>query len=256
MNGALKIRYQVAIAGQVTDTYTKAAIAMVQVRIIDAPEAFITSLITKAKLVKLADEPSSVVEARITLNVTDASNTIKLEAAAKIVDFLIARGAIKISPQHYVTKTAADGLFYFLDLPEGDYTLIASMPNSQRRYGVSQGKNVTVSRNDQDDIAISVADITLPSTSIIGKISSTIEASDEPIMLAEVRIKGSQDSTFSDSKGEYILSKLEASVRERTVIVQAQGYQDTQRTIALSEPGEQKILDFELTPLNKLLQRS
>lgn len=256
MNGAVKIRYQVAIAGQLTDAYTKVAIAMAQVRIIDAPEAFVTSLITKAKLVKLADEPNSVVKARITLNVTDANNTTKLEAAAKIVDFLIARGAIKISTQHYVTKTAADGLFCFLNLPEGDYTLIASMPKSTRRYGVSQTQNVTVSHNDEGDIAISVADITLPSTSIIGKISSTIEASDEPIMLAEVKIKGSHDSTYSNSKGEYILSGLEASVRERTVIVQAQGYQDTQRTIALSEPGEQKTLDFELTPLNKLLQRS
>ena len=177
MNGAVKIRYQVAIAGQVTDIYTKVAIAMAQVRIIDAPKTFVTSLITKAKLVKLPDEPSSVIQARITLNVTDASNTIKLEAASKIVDFLIARGAIKVSPQNYVTKTAADGLFCFLDLPEGDYTLIASMPNSTRRYGVSQAQNVTVSHKDEGDIAISVADITLPSTSIIGKISSTIEAS-------------------------------------------------------------------------------
>ncbi len=240
-----RIRHRVAIAGKVTNAQTKKAIAMAQVRISEAPEAFVTSLITKAKLVTLANEPTKVVQARITLDDAAASNTRKLEAAQKIIDFLMARQALTtLRPD--LTQTTADGLFYFLDLPEGNYTLRASMLNFPRRYGISQAKNVTVSHNDEGNIAIPFADIALPSTNLIGKITHTSETKAEPIVLAEVRIKGSQERTFSNSKGEYILSGLEASVRERTVLVRAQGYQPNEGTITLSQPGEQKTLNFEL----------
>ncbi|MDJ0904253.1 MAG: carboxypeptidase-like regulatory domain-containing protein, partial [Xenococcus sp. MO_188.B8] len=94
---------------------------------------------------------------------------------------------------------------------------------------------------------IPFADIALPSTNLIGTITHTSETKAEPIVLAEVRIKGSQDRTLSNSKGEYILSGLEASVRERTVLVRAQGYQPDEGTITLSQPGEQQTLNFELT---------
>ncbi len=240
------IRHQVAIEGRVTNPQTKTAIAMAQVRISDAPEAFVTSLITKAQLVTLANEPTQVLQARITLDDHTASNAQRLEAAQKIIDFLMARQALT-TLQPYLTQTTADGLFYFLDLPQGNYTLIASMLNSPRRYGTSQAKNVTVSHNDGGNIPIPFADIALPSTNLIGTITHTSETKAEPIVLAEVRIKGSQDRTLSNSKGEYILSGLEASVRERTVLVRAQGYQPDEGTITLSQPGEQQTLNFELT---------
>ena len=238
------IRHQVAIEGRVTNAQTKTAIAMAQVRISDAPEAFVTSLITKAQLVTLANEPTQVLQARITLDDDTASNAQKLESAQKIIDFLMARQALK-TLQPYLAQTTADGLFYFLDLPQGNYTLIASMLNFPRRYGTSQAKNVTVSHNG--DIPIPFADIALLSTNLIGKITHTSETKAEPIVLAEVRIKGSQERTLSNSKGEYILSGLEASVRERTVLVRAQGYQPDEGTITLSQPGEQQTLNFELT---------
>jgi hypothetical protein len=250
-----QIRHRVALAGRVTDAQTNKAIAMAQVRISDAPEAFVASLITKAKLVALANEPTEMVQARITLDDAAASNEQKLEAAQKIIDFLVARQALT-TLRPYLTQTAADGLFYFLDLPRGKYTLIASLPNFQRRYGISQVENITVSHNDRGDIAIAIADIALPSTSLTGKITHTSETNAEPLVLAEVRLEGSQESTFSDSKGEYILSGLEASVRQRTVLVRARGYKPNEGTITLSQPGEQKTLNFELTPLTKLLQRS
>lgn len=242
----LKIRHQVAIAGKVTNAQTKKAIAMAQVMISQAPEAFVTSLVTKAKLVTLANEPTEILQARITLDDNTAGNAQKLEAAQKIIDFLVAHQAFN-ALRPYLAKTATDGLFYFLDLPEGNYTLMASLPNFSRRYGISPAKNVTVSHNDEGDIAISVADLALPSTNLLGKITHTSETKAEPIVLAEVRIEGTQESTFSNSRGEYLLSGLEASVRERRVRVRAQGYQPNEGTITLSQPGEQKTLNFELT---------
>src|SRR5258708_33867046 len=41
------------------------------------------------------------------------------------------------------TRSRADGLYYFLDLPDGDYEICALLPNCGRRYGeVRQKKKV------------------------------------------------------------------------------------------------------------------
>ena len=231
------INRRVSLAGKVTNAQTNKAIAKAQVKIVDAPEAFVNSLITIAKLVVSINEPPVVRQARRMLNDTTLSNGQKLEATGVILDFLIAR-QILTTPRADLTSTAVDGLFYFLNLPQGEYSLIASVPNMTRRYGVSPKKTVIVG-----DRSHSIADLTLPSTNLIGKITHK----SEPITLAEVRVKNSRESTFSNSKGEYILSELESSEQSRTILVRAKGYQAKEETVTLSQPGEQKTLDFELT---------
>lgn len=233
------INHRVSLAGKVTNAQTDREISLAQVRIADAPEAFVNSLITIAKLVVSINEPPVVRQARMMLNNTTLSNGQKLEATGVILDFLTAH-QILTTPRADLTLTAVDGLFYFLNLPQGEYSLIASVPGSKRRYGVSRKITVTVSNRDRPH---SIADLTLPSTNLIGKITHRTE----PITLAEVRVKGSRESAFSNSKGEYILSELESSERSRTILVRAKGYQAKEKTVTLSQPGEQKTLDFELT---------
>lgn len=234
----ISIRHKVAIAGKVTNAQTNKAIALAQVRIINAPEAFVSSLVTTAKLVVSINETTEVRQARIALKNSSLSKSQKLEAARTILDFLTAR-QILTDRRTDVTLTAVDGLFYFLDLPSGEYTLMASMPHETKRYGVSPTTTVAVSDRYNSH---SIADLTLPSTNLIGKI--TLRS--EPITLAEVRVKGSQESTFSNSKGEYILSELESSERSRTILVRARGYQAKEKIVTLSQPGEQQTLNFEL----------
>ncbi|WP_019503898.1 carboxypeptidase regulatory-like domain-containing protein [Pleurocapsa sp. PCC 7319] len=234
------INRRVAIAGKVNNSQTNRAIAMAQVKIIDAPETFVSSLVTTAKLVVSINETTEVKQARTTLKDSSLSKRQKLEAARTILDLLTAR-QILTNFRTDVTLTAGDGLFYFLNLPPGEYSLQASMPNMTRRYGIGSIKTVTVS--DRGNTQIAVADLTLPSTNLTGKITHNAE----PITLAEVRIKGSQESAFSNSKGEYIFSELESSARSRIILVRAKGYQPSEKKILLSRSGEQKTLNFDLT---------
>jgi hypothetical protein len=241
-------RHQVAIAGQVTDTQTKKAIGKALVSITVAPTAFVTSVVTKAKLVVLPNEPTNVVNARAMLDNIAVNQVQKLEAAQKILDFLQARQALKIVRTDK-TRTAVDGWFSFWNLPNGQYTLTASLPGSGTRYSVTSVENVSVSRNDEGDINMAVTDITLQPTSLIGLIQQGSGDLAEPITLAEVRIKGSQDSALSNSKGQYALIGVEASMLERIILVSAQGYKPQEGIVTLSKPGEQKTLNFELTAL-------
>jgi len=142
------------------------------------------------------------------------------------------------------TRTAVDGHFHFLDLPDGDYTLAASLPGSGSRYATVQADG-TVSRDAEGNIDMFVADIALPPTALEGQV--TDQATGDPVAMAEVRMRGSGERTFSDArdetKGRYLLTSLEAG--ERTVVVSAQGYGTVTRTVSLSR-GDTAELDIAL----------
>jgi hypothetical protein len=141
------------------------------------------------------------------------------------------------------TQTAIDGHFHFLDLPDGDYTLTASLPSAGTRYGAVE-KKFQVSRNG-DRIKLAAADITLPPTGIKGQITN---AENQPIVMAKVQVKGTKESTFSDSKGNYLLSGLEVSNVQFTVRFSAQAYQQNFKDIQLCQ-GEVKTLNSRLNKL-------
>ena len=138
------------------------------------------------------------------------------------------------------TRTAADGHFHFLDLPKGQYTLTASLPGSGSRYGEVK-KRVTVTHTGQGDITMAEAILALPSTTIKGKIGNQ---NNKPVIMAEVRVKGSGERIFSNSKGEYLLTGLEKG--KRTVLVSAQGYQSDFKTVSINKIGTIKTVNFVL----------
>lgn len=123
------------------------------------------------------------------------------------------------------TRTRADGRFYFLDLPSGPYTLTASLPELGSRYGAAQIQ-ATVARSASGAIVLAGVDLALPPTAIKGQITGRNSA---PVMLAEVRIKGSAERTFSDDRGNYLLVAVAAG--RQTVVVSAQGYTSKEVTI-------------------------
>lgn len=143
----------------------------------------------------------------------------------------------KITLQH----TARDGHFHFVDLPQGEYSLTASLPSAGKRYGtasidvkVQKGQNV-----------IAIADLKLPPTCLKGKIVN--HGDGDPVVLAKVRLKYSEASSFSDREGRYLLNGIEASENfERTLIVSAQGYQTTSKTVIVSKPGIEANFDLAL----------
>lgn len=141
-----------------------------------------------------------------------------------------------------LTRAAADGHFHFMDLPDGQYTLTVSLPGVVTRYGTAQ-KLVTVSRDAQGHIIIATAEIALPPTTLKGQIAGQ---GNNPVAMAEVRVKGSGERGFSNDQGQYVLVALEAG--ERTVRVSARGYDAAEQTVLLGSAGTVKTLDFTLVP--------
>lgn len=146
------------------------------------------------------------------------------------------------APSPQKTLTAADGHFHFLDLPDGQYTLTTTLPGAGSCYGTAQ-VTVVVARDAQGNIKMASADMALPSTTVKGQITGQSNA---PVVMAQVRVKGSGEQTFSDAHGRYLLNALETG--SRTVLVTAQGYQSASQTVQITQPGSVQTLNFALVP--------
>jgi hypothetical protein len=139
------------------------------------------------------------------------------------------------------TTTAADGGFHFADVPAGRYTLRASVPGAGRRYGAAEAE-ATVSHKNTETIELALLHIALPPTTVKGKI--TTDGHKSGLLMAEVRVKGSGERTFSDAKGEYVLAGIEPG--RRRIQVSAQGYKPAEEKVQLKAPGDSCTLNFVL----------
>ena len=196
------IRHQVAIAGRVLNARTNEAMAGALIEIKAAPPAFDQWL------------------------------------AVYALQFGAQWNSLLNRPDR--TRTAPDGHFHFLDLPDGQYTLTASMPGSGTRLGTAQAI-VAVSRNAQGKLAMAVSDIALPPTTLKGTITGPNAAN---VVLAQVRINGSGECAYTNGQGQYLLAGLE--VGHRIVSVTAQGYQSASQAVTLSTAGGEQTLNFSL----------
>ena len=141
------------------------------------------------------------------------------------------------------THTREDGLFYFLDLPDGKFGLSVSLSRPGMRYGPAE-ETASVARDAKGGIAKLVfMDLVLHPTVLKGRITGTGHKSG--IAMAEVRVKGSGEHTFSDAQGQYLLPGIEPG--KRTVLVFAQGYRDISHAVTIAKVGESQTLNFTLT---------
>jgi hypothetical protein len=140
------------------------------------------------------------------------------------------------------TRSREGGLFYFLDLPDGTYNLIASIPNYGNRYGTAQ-QSAVISRNKKGDAKISFVNLTLPPTAVSGKIIGPGHKTG--VVLAEVRVKGSGERTFTNEEGQYTVAGIEPG--KRVLLVSAQGYRPQSQPVTLGNAGTSQTLNFNLT---------
>lgn len=140
------------------------------------------------------------------------------------------------------TRTRKDGLFYFLDLPEGSYTLSGSLPRLGKRYGAAQGSS-EVSRDTKGKFKVTTITLALQPTRVKGKVVGPGQKNG--VVLAEVRVKGSGERTFTDAQGQYTVAGIETG--KRVLLVSAQGYQAASENVTLGEPGMAKTVNFSLT---------
>jgi len=191
-------RVQAALTGRVIDAQTLATVAAVEVKITGVPAAF-----------------QKVIDARKLMH-GGAWETMK-----ERVD---------------LTSTRRDGMFHFIDLPNGTYTLTFSMPGLARRYG-STTASVTVTRNGQGKVTTPFTTVNLPPTAIKGKVHRFVPASPgnpattAPLWMAEVQAKGSGEYSYSNSTGDFYLTDVEPG--SRTLVVKAPGFQTGTVTIML-----------------------
>jgi hypothetical protein len=200
---AMEVSRHVAIAGRVTDTVTKKPVAGAAVSITEMPVA------------------------------------LKSRLAIKSMQYGPRWEAMPERPDR--TRTAADGLFYFLDLPDGKYTIAALLTSSGKRYGSARA-TVTVARDAKGTVKISFLEIGLPPTTVQGKVTGTGHRGG--VVMAEIRVKGSGERAFSDAQGEYVLAGVEPG--KRTVQVHVQGYRPASKLVSITEPGAVELLNFNL----------
>ncbi|MBV8437904.1 MAG: carboxypeptidase regulatory-like domain-containing protein [Silvibacterium sp.] len=158
------------------------------------------------------------------------------------------------------TRTRPDGLFFFLDLPDGDYKLVAFLPkggiytkppkeageNSEdsfgwrgdKRYGKKQfDAKVPNGPGRLDRLAV----IRLQPTGVTGRVVAS--ANQSAVLMAEVRCKGSGERTFTDAQGQYTLARIQPNARQkRTLLVRARGYRDRPIEVLIDTPGVCKEL--------------
>ena len=138
-------------------------------------------------------------------------------------------------------RTGADGHFHFLDLPNGTYTLQATMPGAGSRYGTVQAQAI-VSSAAGGRILLAAADLALPPTALRGEIT---KQGGGTVLLAEVRLAGSGERALSDGDGLYLLAGVETG--SRTVRVMAQGFLPQERPVLLTT-GIAAVLNVTLVP--------
>jgi hypothetical protein len=240
------IRRQVAIAGRVIDELAKQPVAWARVRLTNGPPAFVQSMVARAKLVPPSQPPSDVTQAYGDLDKAGVNNAGKLRAAQIVLDYLLRTlGAALAVDRPDRTRTAADGHFHFLDLPDGNYAVTASLPEAGSRYGTAEVKNLPVSRDGEGRIAWAWTEVKLPPTTISGKVTNQ---SASPVKLASVRVKGSGENAFTDDTGEYRLTALE--IGNRTVSASAPGFKADPKIVQLGEAGKKQAVDIVMTPAN------
>jgi hypothetical protein len=198
-----EVRHQVAIVGRVKDAQTGVPVAGARVELTNVPAAFAVLLAAR-----------------------------ELEAGSRWAS-LLAR------PDRVATEV--DGHFHFLDLPDGQYTVVASLPQAGTRYATAQLSR-TISRDAAGTIARAAADLELPPTAIKGRVTDQGNAA---VPLAQVRLAGGAETTYTDGAGDYLLGALEAG--NRTLVVTATGFQPAAPQPVALQPGAVTTANVKLS---------
>jgi hypothetical protein len=173
--------------------------------------------------------------AGVRVTVSGASASFAQWLALKALRWGAAWDGLAIRPDR--TLSATDGHFQFIDLPDDTYTVAATWPEQDSRYGTAI-TTATVARDASGSIKLVPIELALPPTAISGD----VKAKGAPVPIASVRLKGSGESTLADLNGHYVLFAIEPG--QRTVQVEGVGFAPTESAVKVDGPGKSATLDF------------
>jgi hypothetical protein len=108
-------------------------------------------------------EPASGARVEIT------SGPAEFEQRIEVLTQIWGAGIEALSRPPNRALAALDGLFYFLDLPDGTYDLTATIPNAGARFGTGEGQ-ATVGRDPSGRVILAKNNIVIPSTAVSGRV--------------------------------------------------------------------------------------
>jgi hypothetical protein len=152
----------------------------------------------------------------VTVEIIDAPAAYQARLAT------LRQGRPSARPDRLVTDR--HGLFRWLDLPAGTYTLRASL--SGTRYAIA-----TTTASVVANTAASV-EVLLAPTAVTGAVSADSPAG--PLAMVRVRMLDSGEVTFSAADGSFTLSPLEPGAA-RVIELSAQRYITATRTLTLQQ---------------------
>jgi hypothetical protein len=196
--------HQVAIAGKVVDAVTRRPLPGVRVEIIDAPGAFVRWI--ELRKVSHGDAWSSLLE----------------------------------RPDRRLSSPK--GLFYFLNLPDGEYTLSLVLPEAGGRLGKAE-QGFVVARDPDGRIDATPITVDLTPTGGQGRI---VGAAGAPLAMARILIVGSGEETYSEPDGGYSLTRVEPGARALSISLP--GFKTTTTTVTLVEGVMAPLGDTALSP--------
>ncbi|HEY9857981.1 MAG TPA: hypothetical protein V6D16_00635 [Candidatus Obscuribacterales bacterium] len=146
------------------------------------------------------------------------------------------------------THTAADGSFYFIDLPLGQYTLKATCPRQSTRL---QGAEAVVEISDGQKPEWK--ELILATTGIVGQVKTKLSNSDEfvPVRQTQIQVVNGSEQTRCDRDGKFQLLNLEApenpSIRKLRLQISAPGYDTYTQDVDLLRGAVHSFPNIQLT---------
>ncbi|HZS37278.1 MAG TPA: carboxypeptidase regulatory-like domain-containing protein [Polyangia bacterium] len=153
---------------------------------------------------------------------------------------LLAGAAISLAERGDTAVSDFNGAYRLFALPDGTYTLTASLPAAGDRYGAATATVIVSAAS-----GASIVNAALPPTAVTGAIQGTSGGAATNLPLALVRLQGSDDQAYTDANGRYLLDAVEPGTR--TLEVSARGFV-TQTATAAIVRGATSNVNVTLNP--------
>lgn len=182
----------------------------------------------------------------------DSVSTLEIRHRAAICGYVrdadsgvgISGATVAIAGGPSRTQTRAGGFYYFVDLPDGAYTLQAAAPALGSRYAGVSVAGVTTARDGAGRPVLDPkGNLALPPTRLSGRVQRTGTLA--PVARAEVRLRAGGVKTLSNNLGQYLFSAVEAGTQ--TVQISAPGFVPASQSVTLNA-GQNTVVDFTLAP--------